>query len=93
MAKVICALLRYTDDEKSLVMEHEKLRQSVRKIKFKYFLFSFNFNLALVKDIEIILIKVFVVQFVILFLMDIHSESLLSKTKSNIDFPLFYFNF
>ncbi|CAF4450692.1 unnamed protein product, partial [Adineta steineri] len=28
MAKVICALLRYTDDEKSLVIEHEKLRQS-----------------------------------------------------------------
>ena len=29
MAKVICALLRYTDDEKSLIIEHEKLRQTV----------------------------------------------------------------
>lgn len=28
MAKVICALLRYTDDEKSLIIEHEKLRQT-----------------------------------------------------------------
>jgi len=37
MAKVICALLRYTDDEKSLVMEHEKLRQSVRKVKLTFF--------------------------------------------------------
>jgi hypothetical protein len=29
MAKVICAVLRYTDDEKSLVIEQEKLRQTV----------------------------------------------------------------
>jgi len=28
MIKVICALLRYTDDEKSLIIEHEKLRQT-----------------------------------------------------------------
>ncbi|CAF1230556.1 unnamed protein product [Rotaria sordida] len=28
MAKVICAVLRYTDNEKSLIIEHEKLRQS-----------------------------------------------------------------
>ncbi|CAF1053004.1 unnamed protein product [Rotaria magnacalcarata] len=28
MIKVICALLRYTDDEKSLIIDHEKLRQS-----------------------------------------------------------------
>jgi hypothetical protein len=44
MAKVICALLRYTDDEKSLILEYEKLRQTVRK-KFSFddfilFLFS-----------------------------------------------------
>ena len=31
MAKVICALLRYTDDEKSLIIEHEKVRQTVRE--------------------------------------------------------------
>ena len=39
MAKVICAVLRYTDDEKSLVIEHEKLRQSVsylNQIIYKY---------------------------------------------------------
>jgi hypothetical protein len=29
MAKVMCALLRYTDGEKSLILEHEKLRQTV----------------------------------------------------------------
>ena len=29
MAKVICAVLRYTDNEKSLIIEHEKTRQSV----------------------------------------------------------------
>jgi len=29
MAKVICALLRYTDDEKALIIEQEKLRQNV----------------------------------------------------------------
>ncbi|CAF1161052.1 unnamed protein product, partial [Didymodactylos carnosus] len=28
MAKVICAVLRYTDDEKQLILEHEKVRQS-----------------------------------------------------------------
>ncbi|UJR10069.1 hypothetical protein I4U23_014291 [Adineta vaga] len=28
MAKVICAVLRYTDDEKSLILENEKLRHS-----------------------------------------------------------------
>ncbi|CAF4449317.1 unnamed protein product, partial [Adineta steineri] len=28
MAKVICAVLRYTDNETSLVLEQEKLRQS-----------------------------------------------------------------
>lgn len=33
MAKVICALLRYTEDEKILILEHEKLRQTV-KISF-----------------------------------------------------------
>ncbi len=61
MAKVICALLRYTDDEKSLIIEHEKLRQTVRKILF-IILFYFIY-LALVKYIEIILIKVFILQF------------------------------
>lgn len=29
MAKVICAVLRFTDNETKLIMEHEKLRQSV----------------------------------------------------------------
>lgn len=29
MAKVICAILRYTDNEKTLIIEHERLRQSV----------------------------------------------------------------
>ncbi|CAF3670706.1 unnamed protein product, partial [Rotaria sordida] len=28
MVKVICALLRYTDDEKSVIIEHEKYRQT-----------------------------------------------------------------
>lgn len=29
MAKVICAVLRYTEEQKSLILEHERLRQSV----------------------------------------------------------------
>ena len=29
MVKVICAVLHYTDDETSLIIEQEKLRQSV----------------------------------------------------------------
>jgi len=29
MVKVICAVLHYTDDETSLIIENEKLRQSV----------------------------------------------------------------
>jgi hypothetical protein len=37
MAKVICAVLRYTDDEKSLIIEHEKLRQTVSEIIFRRF--------------------------------------------------------
>jgi hypothetical protein len=32
MTKVICAVLRYADDEKSLIIEHEKLRHSVHFI-------------------------------------------------------------
>ncbi len=34
MAKVICAVLRYTDNEKSLIIEQEKLRQSVSQLNY-----------------------------------------------------------
>jgi hypothetical protein len=36
MAKVICAVLRYTDDEKSLIIEQEKLRQAVSYLNEVY---------------------------------------------------------
>jgi hypothetical protein len=69
MAKVICALLRYTDDEKSLIIEHEKLRQTVRKIlfeDFRYNFIGFFLYLALVKYIKImIIITIFILQFFI----------------------------
>ena len=38
MIKVICALLRYTDDEKSLILNHEKHRQTVSRYEFNYIL-------------------------------------------------------
>ncbi len=53
MVKVICAVLRCTEDETSSIIEHEKLRQSV-----SYFseldLNSLVYYLALVTFIEII---------------------------------------
>jgi hypothetical protein len=57
MAKVICAVLRYTDDEKSLIIEQEKLRQAVSYLNEVYWnLFSFCYYLALDKFVKIILI-------------------------------------
>jgi len=57
MAKVICAVLRYTDDEKSLIIEQEKLRQAVSYLNEVYLnLFSFCYYLALDKFVKIILI-------------------------------------
>ena len=58
MAKVICALLRYTDDEKSLIIEHEKLRQTVITLIFLMtIILPFVSRLALVEYIKIIFLK------------------------------------
>ena len=42
MAKVICAVLRYTDEQTSSIIDQEKLRQSVNYLN-KFYLNSFSF--------------------------------------------------
>ena len=64
MAKVICALLRYTDDEKTSIMEHEKARQTVNSnALFSSPIPSLFFRLALVKYIKITPSKLCLLQF------------------------------
>ncbi len=53
MVKVICAVLRCTEDETSSIIEHEKLRQSV-SYSSEFDLNSLVYYLALVTFIEII---------------------------------------
>ncbi len=43
MVKVICAVLHYTDDETSLIIENEKIRQSV-----SYWNIELIFNLFII---------------------------------------------
>ena len=52
MAKVICAVLRYTEEEKSLIIEQEKIRQSVRENSIDEENFAF-FRLAMDETDEI----------------------------------------
>jgi hypothetical protein len=44
MAKVICAVLRYTEDQTSLILEHEKLRQAVSYLNEFTFIFFLLFS-------------------------------------------------
>ncbi len=53
MVKVICAVLRCTEDETSSIIEHEKLRQSV-SYSSEFDLNSLVYYLALVTFIKII---------------------------------------
>ena len=49
MAKVICAVLRYTEDQKSLIIEHEKLRHAVSYLNKSHNFKILKFYLALAK--------------------------------------------
>ena len=54
MAKVICAVLRYTEEQKSLIIEHEKFRQSVRNDSIDWGKLHGVFSLSLSAMVEIV---------------------------------------
>ena len=70
MVKVICAVLRYTEQQTTSIIEHEKLRQSVGYFDRLNFSRVSSCDLALVKFNEIIIASVingFSWQFLFLF--------------------------